>query len=172
VALPGFKETPGLWIVTGRYDNGYWIEAPDGHYFNTSRRDMPEGKNSAHYFKFSKALLASGFVARGFDRVVGHRLEIIPQSNPFSLKVGDTLLVQVRYEGSPLPAVGLENGDNSKAIPEDQIERHPTDSNGIARLPIRKNGFQFIAVDYAVPSAHPDLASNENYTATLTFVLP
>ncbi len=55
------------------------------------------------YRRYLKALLQVGEARDDtYKRMLGQRLEIIPQANPYGLKPGDTLRVRVFFEGKPL----------------------------------------------------------------------
>jgi len=75
----------GIWTFASTYDNGFYVHAADGHAIATTLADYPAAVDSAHYFKFSKALLHIGQSSKGFYRVLRHRLELIPNVDPFSV---------------------------------------------------------------------------------------
>ena len=55
------------------------------------------------YSRHLKALVQVGDLRDDtFGRVLGHRLEIMPEVNPYGLKRGDVLRVRVLFEGRPL----------------------------------------------------------------------
>jgi nickel transport protein len=45
----------GVLALAARYDNGYWVKAPNG-YRNTSKRQVPDTERSISSMKFAKAL--------------------------------------------------------------------------------------------------------------------
>ncbi|HEY0789965.1 MAG TPA: DUF4198 domain-containing protein [Chthoniobacterales bacterium] len=51
------------------------------------------------------------------------QLEIIPQSNPFKVKPGDKLAVNVVFGGAPLAGAGVEIGDGKTKMTEADIPR-------------------------------------------------
>lgn len=162
----------GVVLLAARYDNGYWVKTPTGHR-NTSKRQMLSAEESLYSMKFAKALFQVGIAAsEAYRTVVGHQLELVPLNNPFTIKPGDSLKVRVYFEGKPLSAVGVEAGDGVTPMAEKDIPRYKTDEQGIAVVPITKGGPQLLVVDYLQPSAHPDLATNDLFNATLSFALP
>ena len=54
------------------------------------------------YEKFAKLLLSASPDDKTFSQPVGHLLEIVPENNPATLKVGDELKVKVLYNGKPI----------------------------------------------------------------------
>jgi uncharacterized GH25 family protein len=63
--------------------------------------DRPSKEN---YTRFTKLLLQTGEKTDDtYKKNVGFRVEIIPQSNPYTLKTGDYLQCLVLFQGKPLP---------------------------------------------------------------------
>jgi len=162
----------GIVLLTARYDNGYWVKTSFG-YRNTSKRQVADAEDSLYSMKFTKALVQMSSDASGLYRlVVGHRLEMVPLNNPFLLKPGESLSIQVYFDGKALPGSEIECGDGITPIKEQDIPRYRTDQQGIAVIPITRRGPQLFVVDHVESSIHPDLAIRELYNSTLSFVLP
>ena len=169
VPLP---EEGGLVILAARYDNGYWVKTPLG-LRNTSKRQVPGAEESLYSMKFAKALLQLGSETTDvYQRKIGHRLELVPLSNPCASQPGDDLKVQVYFDGKPLPDSEVESGDGITPMEEKDIPRYRTDHQGIAVIPITRKGPHLFVVDHRESSIHLDLAGRELYNATLSFVLP
>ena len=62
---------------------------------------LPMLYQNTRYEKFAKLILPVAGKTDGFDAVQGHRLEIVPMSNPFEAKVGDELSFRVLLDGKP-----------------------------------------------------------------------
>ncbi|HXX76298.1 MAG TPA: DUF4198 domain-containing protein [Nitrospiraceae bacterium] len=175
--IPILKTEPiaiekGVVLLAIRYDSGYWVKTAHG-YRNTSKQQVPSAEDSLLSVKFAKALVSTKPTARHtYGIVIGHRLEIVPLSDPFLAQPGDILKVRVHFDGTPLSGVGVEAGDGVTPMEEKDIPRYQTDKEGIAAVKIAKEGPQLLVVDYILSSIHPDLANRELYNATLSFVLP
>lgn len=165
------RNRSGIMILAARYDNGFWIKLPTGHR-NTSKQQVPDAEESLSSMKFAKAIIQIGSGAsETYQRIVGHRLELVPLTNPFSLKVNDIFKVRVYFDGKPLSAAEVERGDGLTPMAEQDIPRFLTDEHGIASIPMVKSGPQLLVVDHRIPSIHPDLATTELYNTTLSFVM-
>jgi hypothetical protein len=46
-------------MVTGEYDNGYWISLSPEKYSNPTRAFLVGGKDAGHYLKFGKGLFSA-----------------------------------------------------------------------------------------------------------------
>ncbi|MGP0088237.1 MAG: DUF4198 domain-containing protein [Steroidobacteraceae bacterium] len=168
VETPPFRDD-GRTLLAVRYDNGYWIKTADG-YRNATRREVPDPLDSLWSMKFGKALTGPG---APWDRVLGHDLEIVPLSDPLMVERGQTLRVRVLFHGKPLAGAKVERSDGLTAVPEDDIPRFSTDAEGVAAIPIVNSGPTQLVIDHLVmPSATPDLAAKELFSATLWYAMP
>jgi nickel transport protein len=140
--------------LTGFYDNGFWVEYSDGTYENitTEQAEAINYENVTNYLKYGKALYSwSEAVATPF----GLPLEIMPLTNPLDVNAGDSLSVQVLYNGT------LINDPTVEYLGEEIS----VDVNGIASIPVGEGGLQVIEASYDDPTANNPGIS---YAATLT----
>lgn len=102
-----------------------------------SGESQAEGRE--RYSRYLKSLLQAGTKQDDtFKRDVGHQLEIIPQSNPYKLKTGDTLTVSVRFQGKPLAGVYVfANNRNAQAV---SAQRATTSTDGTASFTLDQPG--------------------------------
>lgn len=75
---------------------------------------------------------------------VGHRLEIIPQSDPVTLRKGAELELQVLFEREPL--AGARVTALPEAAPREGLEAAITDEIGLARLKLTRAGRWMVRV--------------------------
>jgi uncharacterized GH25 family protein len=162
----------GVLGFAAQYDNGYWVSTSQG-YRNTSKRQVPDGDPSLYSMKYAKALFFTGEAASkdAYGAVLGHRLELVPLSNVFSAKVGETVKVRVLFEGKPLAGAEVESGDGLTITDEKEMPRYRTNQDGLADIPITRAGPYLLVVDHVSPAAHPDLASKDLSNATLSFMI-
>ena len=123
------------------------------------------------YSKVAKlALCAEGDSAseRRFRQPLGLRLEIVPLTNPCGLRAGDTLVVQVMFEGRPLANVGVgagTTGSHGHHYPY----RQRTDAAGRAVVRLDRAGPWFVRVLHMVPATEFEDADWQSWFSTLTF---
>lgn len=156
----------GTYLVESRYDNGFYIHDGENRAIATTREWFPDAIDSAHYMKFSKALFRIGASSGGYDRTVGHRLELIPRADPFAAKDGSALPVEVRFDGQVLQDHIVELGDDTAASKGPELR---TDSKGTVLVKLDHKGFYRLAVDHRAPSRYPELFLFDDYTASLVF---
>ncbi len=95
------------------------------------------------YRRYLKALIQVGEEHdETYKKKIGHRLEIQPQSNPFSLNTSDTLTVSVLFEGKPLRGVQVaaynRHGNDTKT------QEAKTDGGGHVRFRLNQSGLWLI----------------------------
>jgi nickel transport protein len=156
----------GTYVAESRYDNGFYIHDGENRAVATTRDWFPGSIDSAHYQKFSKALFHIGPSSGGFDRVIGHRLELVPRADPFTAKDGSLLPVEVRFDGVVLKDHSVEVGDETAASKGPELQ---TDAHGIVMVKLDRKGFYRMAVDHRAASKYPELFSFDDYTASLVF---
>jgi uncharacterized GH25 family protein len=156
----------GTYVAESRYDNGFYIHDSENRAVATTREWFPDSIDSAHYMKFSKALFHIGAATAGYDRTIGHRLELIPRADPFAAKDGTPVPVEVRFDGSILKNHIVEIGDDTAASKGPEVR---TDDRGIILVKLDHKGFYRLAVDHRAPSRYPDLYAYDDYTASLVF---
>ena len=160
---------PGTWLFASFYDNGFIVTTADGRSVNTTKAHHPAAKTATHNLKFGKALLKTGGSSSGFDRVVGHRLELIPRSDPFAHGTGGELGVEIQFDGKPLAGATVHlYADSSTG----DTTPYVADGAGVVRVPLSRGGQHLLSVLHEVPSRHPELATRDVYAATLVFRRP
>ncbi len=124
-----------------------------------------------HYSKYPKTLIQVGkTLDETPTKPLGFPIEIIPQVNPYGLKLGDDLGVTVLFQGKPLSNV--EIAWSYPGRDEELAGSKKTDANGKATVPLAKVG------PYVIRLTHMEWVKKqthewESYWTSLTFeVLP
>lgn len=120
------------------------------------------------YSKHVKAVFQVGEARTdSFKTALGYPVEIIPQQNPYALKVGQALDVLCVKDGQPLVdqfvMAGREVRGREVAAPGVR-----TDKNGIARIPLNGAGKWYVKFIQMAKLDDPQL-NYESKWATLTF---
>lgn len=87
-------------IIEGHRLPILWSETPKGGKAG-GRSTHKDAIKAASYEKFAKLLLPVDGHTNGFDKVLGHKLEIVPVTNPLTAQAGDELLFKVLLDGKP-----------------------------------------------------------------------
>ncbi len=116
------------------------------------------------FVRSAKALVQVGENHEGWDRICGLRLEFIPQQDPFLLKAGESLSVQVRLDGHPLAGVRVA------AIAEDGMTlESQTDAEGRAEIRLDRAGRWIFKAVHMSPVTDDPTVDWESLWASLTF---
>ena len=129
------------------FDGGYRVKTTEGSKKLTKREAKGNFEiiESIRSQKYSKAMVGQSDV---FLKPIGLRLEIVPQKDPFAIKVGKTLPIKVLFGGKPLEGAIIKAG----CTYERTLKEYPaTDKDGIANIVIEKSGNQIIATSYKTP---------------------
>jgi uncharacterized GH25 family protein len=133
------------------------------------RADRKETDKAGHevYSRCAKALLKVGDgAADGYDRVAGLRLEIVPETNPYTAAVGDALAFRVVFEEKP-----LENAyvvARSKAEPKHTVTAR-ADAKGRVSLKLDRAGEWMVKCVHMVAAPAETGMDWESLWASVTF---
>lgn len=123
------------------------------------------------YSRFVKTFVQVGEgMVEGWNEVAGQKIEIVPESNPSAAEVGDTLNVQVLYEGLPLHGALVSAtyaGYTTK--PDTYAQSVRTDTDGGARFVLTHAGPWLVRVVHMVPLEGDREADWESFWASMTF---
>jgi hypothetical protein len=117
------------------------------------------------YAKDAKTYLRSGTASTGWPALaqLGHRLEMVPQSDPTRLEAGDTLTVMLQFDGKPVPDIALRLFAGTAA---ERVVR--TDAQGKAQFKLSASGPHLIATTVIQLPAAPGAPWTSRF-ATLGF---
>ncbi|HMO38740.1 MAG TPA: DUF4198 domain-containing protein [Saprospiraceae bacterium] len=123
------------------------------------------------YQRCAKSLLQAGKKTdETYNVITGMPLEIIPLQNPYTMKPGDVLPVQILFENKPLPNVVVRSWykmDETKT----RDERHRTNAEGIADIKLDARGYWMISLVRMIENNDKSQADYQSYWASLTFAL-
>lgn len=125
------------------------------------------------YARNLKALISvgEGGDRRLHGRRVGQELEILLLDDPWSVKLGTDLTVQILFRGKPVNGLAIKSladtGDGSIA------ELHArTNADGVAEIPLEHRGSWVIRATLIRPSDDREAADWDTYYSTYSFLLP
>lgn len=122
------------------------------------------------YSRRAKAIVQVGAARPGADAFVttpiGHTLEIVPERNPYALRIGEQLPVRVYYLGAPLAGARITMTD--LANDAQPVGARRTDRNGRAAFPLR-SGRWMLNVVWSRPIEGDARADYQTIFSSLTF---
>ena len=120
------------------------------------------------YSKHVRAIFQVGDkLSDDYKKELDYPVELIPQQNPYSLKVGDTISVLCLLDGRPIANQFIMAGWEVSAGKLQTLETR-ADAKGIARLKLTGAGKWFVKFIHMTPLSEGDL-NYESKWASLTF---
>lgn len=126
------------------------------------------------YAKYAKTLLRIGTgkgAATLYQKPLGHRLEIVADADPFSLRPGGKFPVRLRFDGKPLAGARIVIGSTAtETATQSKLPGVRTDARGRAELQLDKTGgVHYIHALHMIPATGRSDVEWESFWATLTF---
>jgi cobalt/nickel transport system permease protein len=144
-------------VVHVEIDNGYWCKTIYG-WKNVGKSKASRVVEAIRSLNYAKALLSGGEVAT--KPVASLALDIVPTADPFRLRTGEELTLQVLFQGKPLPGAEVTGSDHQKI--------GTTDPQGKIKVALSA-GTQLLAVSCKQPLQGDPEADFLSTTATLVF---
>lgn len=126
------------------------------------------------YRRCAKALVQAGPVntrdtARAFARPVGLALEVVPEQNPYTLRPGSLLTVQVLREGKPLAGALVQVWQRTAAGQPARKSRYYSNQSGRVLFRLSTPGSYLVSTVQMTPTTDHSQANWQSTWATLTF---
>ncbi|MDR1019374.1 MAG: DUF4198 domain-containing protein [Synergistaceae bacterium] len=137
-------------IIIANKAGEVWSVTPDGSKQGTRKSFEDQGikvARASRTDKFAKAIVNASEADENFAAVVGQELEIVPVTNPASVKTGQYFKVKVLFNGQPatLPVFATYDGF-VKEYQNTYAYYTESDSEGIANIKITTPGIWIIRV--------------------------
>ncbi|CCO25005.1 DUF4198 domain-containing protein [Maridesulfovibrio hydrothermalis] len=148
----------GTAIIAGHRNGMIWTQTTKG-WKQQSKKGLKGVIKSGKYEKFCKTLITVGKPDGSFNKVVGHKLEIVPVTDPTQAKVGDEIEIKILLDGKPVTVenvlatyAGFSTNNNTYAYFTEPY------GNGLAKVKISAPGTWMVRVQYknAQPTADYD----------------
>jgi uncharacterized GH25 family protein len=163
---------------------GYWstkfVAAEPGlytvaHTLDTLHRTTRAVKSGKAYFVVSRSLDRVSTDHPGFEKPLGHALEIVPEANPVTpMGPGQPIAVRVLFDGKPLAGARLSFIPRGTALAEEFDDRYErtTDEQGRASYTPKEGNYFLVVVHHARPDQKGEGYDATHYSATLTVLVP
>ena len=154
---------PGLYLVAHTSDKVV-------HYAPT--RSVKSAKT---YFVVSKSLDKVSPDNPGFDKVLGHALELIPETNPVTpMGPGTPIKVRIHYKGKPLAGAQVSFIPRGETLSEkfDSKYERKTDEHGRASFTPTDGNYYLVVAHWVEPTESGNGYTSTKYSATLTVLVP
>lgn len=139
-------EQEGTIILTAHRKGMIWTKTTQG-LKQGSKKKLAGVLSSGKYEKFAKTIVSVEKHDDNYKKIVGHKLEIVPLSNPALARVGDDIAFQVLYEGRPLNAQVYATYDGFSDVEDTYAYFTQTHGNGTATVKITHPGTWMVRVE-------------------------
>ena len=144
-----------------------WTQTTKG-WVEGSKKGLTGVLSSGLYEKFAKALIVSGASDGAYAKPVGQRLEIVPVSDPSSLRPGDEATFRILLDGKPLGAEVFASYDGFSAHENTYAGYTECGGDGLAHIRITAPGVWMIRAQHKAPGKSEDYDTLVT-RSTLTF---
>lgn len=136
-------------------------------------RGLPQTDFSESYSRYVKTLLDVDSKGTGNDAATGMIIELVAMQNPYSLKPGEELNVQLLYHGEPLPdnqiSIFMQDQARTKEL---IVERVRTDENGQIKF-VPEPGLMYLLNSIEIEEINGQgKLSWESFWTSMTFSIP
>ncbi|MFW5499047.1 MULTISPECIES: DUF4198 domain-containing protein [unclassified Maridesulfovibrio] len=148
----------GTAIIAGHRNGIIWTQTTQG-WKQQSKKGLKGVIGSGKYEKFCKTLITVGKADGSYKKAVGHKLEIMPMSDPTQAKVGDEIEFQTLLDGKPVSIESMTaTYDGFSMTPNTYAYFTEPYGNGLAKVKISAPGTWMVRAQYknANPTADYD----------------
>jgi uncharacterized GH25 family protein len=166
----------GTYLVTGEYIPTFWTQTKEGGW-EIKPKDEVKGTITESY---RTAIFAKGIYnvdgstdTELITKPIGQIIELVPQSNPATLKVGEKLRLQLLYDGKPLANEKVEGRVEGYGEDLHNIKafQNTTDKNGYVDFVPWKKGAWNLEVRYGIKPADTTKHDIDYWNAKLNFIV-
>lgn len=176
-------DAPGNWVIGYRSTQAFveiepakfnqYLEKEGLEWVIAAREQSGDAKSNARelYSRCAKSLVRAGNESAqgGFDTVLGYRLELIPERDPYELAPGDELPVRLLYEDEPLADILIVAFTAENPAQQQKLR---TDADGRAVITLGKAGTWLIKGVHIIELPDTNAKADwESFWASLTFEL-
>jgi len=132
-------------------------------------------KSAKTFFVLSPSLDRVAKENPGFERVLGHPLELVPKVNPVTpMGPGQPLEIRVLYQGRPLEGARVSYIPRGTTLREEFDDRYErtTNATGEVSFTPQEGNYYLIVVHHTDPTAAGEGHKGTKYSATLTVLVP
>ncbi len=171
----------GAYLITADNKPGFFTTTPEGRKWG-NKSEIADAVQCTNFYIGGKTVLIAGGDATNLSAAAGPALEMVPLTNPGTVKKGDALRVKVLFNGQPLADLPLKAAYAGFDKVEDETEASSakkkndnrpfpaeavTDAQGEAELRLDRPGYWMISLSHKPP--YPDTAVCDQYMYNMTF---
>ena len=172
----GYAPKEGYWTAKYQTDKpGLYTVAhtSDAVVTYAPKRSVKSGKT---YVVASASLDKVPLQNPGFEKPLGHALEIVPKSNPVTpMSPGVAMSVQVMFKGKPMPGARVSfipRGQKLKDMEFDERFERKADEKGVATFEPTDANYYLVVAHHEETGEKGEGYESTKYSATMTVLVP
>lgn len=168
----GLTLKPRIITLDGDVFDQYLIEERANEALELRRKSTSRHQPvTERYTKYAKTILEVGALdeqEEGWLLPIGHRLEIVPLTNPALWQSGETVQLKVLLDGHPWPEIPVSAG-HAGQMSREEVVRTRTNQHGIASVRLSQSGHWYAKAHFIRPRDGLAEYQWESFWATYTF---
>lgn len=172
----GYALKEGFWTTRYRTsDPGLYLVEQTLNKIVTHGKPIRAVKSAKTFFVAATHLDKVPHEHPGFDRVLGHPLEIVPEANPVTPMGPDTpIRIKVLFHGQPLAKARVSFIPRGTTLSEgfDETYERRTNENGRCAFTPKEGNYYLVIVHHEAAEEQSEEYEATHYAATLTVLVP
>lgn len=152
-------ETEGYSIISGHRKGMIWTQTTQG-WKQASKKGLRGVIASGKYEKFCKTLIKAGHPDHGYDKIIKDKLEIVPMTDPATVKINTEMEFKIIYDGKPLSTEVYATYDGFSSTPNTYAYFTQCNDQGVAKVIITHPGTWMVRVQKKVEQPTQDYDSH------------
>jgi len=153
------SKTEGYSIIAGHRKGMIWTQTTQG-WKQASKKGLRGVIASSKYEKFCKTLIKTGKADHGYDKIVNDKLEIVPLTDPGTVRMNTDMEFKIIYDGKPLSTEVYATYDGFSATPNTYAYFTQCNDQGVAKVKITHPGTWMVRVQKTLEQATEDFDSH------------
>jgi uncharacterized GH25 family protein len=172
----GYAPKEGYWtakFVAGK--QGLYVAAHTMDRVVNHGKAVRSIKSAKTYFVVSASLDKVARDNPGFDKPLGHALELVPAANPVTpMGPGTPIKIRLLFKGKPLAGARVSFVPRGETLAEgfDKTYERTTDKEGRASFTPKTGNLYLVVAHHSRPGESGKGYDGTNYSATLTVLVP
>ncbi|WP_457552821.1 DUF4198 domain-containing protein [Desulfobacula sp.] len=149
-------QKPGYSIIAAHRKGVIYTHTTQGYKQGSKKGVKNAVSTSKKYEKFCKALIRAGKADNGYGKIINDKLEIVPLTNPVSVKINSEMEFKIIYDGKPLSTDVVATYDGFSTNPNTYAYLTKCNNQGIAKVKITHPGTWMVRVQAESKQAGKD----------------
>jgi uncharacterized GH25 family protein len=149
-------QKPGYSIISGHRKGVIYTKTTQGYKQGGKKEIKNAVSTSKKYEKFCKALVKAGNADNGYSKIINDKLEIVPLTDPASVRINSEMEFKIIYDGKPFSTEVVATYDGFSTNPNTYAYLTKCNDQGVATVKITHPGTWMVRVQAESKQADQD----------------